>query len=72
MLCVLFSVYRGFSSEFSLVAGSRWMSAATDLAGNPRIHFGSVDIGCYEYIPEPLVAAALVMFFMPAARSVRR
>jgi len=35
-----------------------WMSAATDLDGNPRIVDGRVDVGCYAYVPEP---AALLL-----------
>jgi len=30
-----------------------WMTGATDLDGNPRIHDSKVDMGCYEFVPEP-------------------
>lgn len=38
-----------------------WMIGATDLDGNDRIFGGRVDMGCYEFIPEPASAMALLL-----------
>ena len=52
------------SDDFQLQEGSpcidvgykmNWMNPpTTDLAGNERLHDNKVDLGCYEFIPEPL------------------
>jgi len=59
------------TGDFHLLEGSPcinagtnlpWMAGATDLDGTPRVIDGRVDMGCYEYVPEP--AAGLVVLLV--------
>ncbi len=43
----------GFSPCVDAGTNLPWMTGTTDLDGNERIHDGTVDMGCYEFIPEP-------------------
>jgi hypothetical protein len=48
-----------------------WMAAATDLAGNPRIYDGRVDMGCYEFVPESGTLLASLILAIGTLRCMR-
>ncbi len=64
--------FRLLEGSFCIDAGSNmaWMISADDLDGNPRINDGIVDMGCYEFIPEPvcLVVILLPLFILQHRR----
>lgn len=45
-----------------------WMSSAIDLAGNPRVYNHIVDMGAYEFIPEPGAGILLICCLCMACR----
>ncbi|NLF40895.1 hypothetical protein GX586_15735 [bacterium] len=51
--------YRLLASSPCIDKGTNmpWMAAAKDLDGNPRLYDGRVDMGAYEYVPEPCALA---------------
>ncbi len=66
------------AGDFHLLEGSPcinagtnlpWMIGATDLDGNPRSYDGRVDMGCYEYIPEPGAMLVLVLLVGQVGRA---
>ncbi|NLF38737.1 hypothetical protein GX586_04790 [bacterium] len=48
-----------------------WMAGACDLDGNPRIYDGVVDMGAYEFVPEPAALMAVAMALLCAGRRMR-
>lgn len=49
-----------------------WMTAATDLDGNPRIYNMRTDMGAFEFIPEPSMFIACVLLGYATYRSRHR
>ena len=49
-----------FSPCINAGTNMSWMWTATDLDGNPRIIGGTVDMGAYEFVPEPIMGIWIV------------
>jgi hypothetical protein len=67
------SVAPSFTNGYHLAIGSpcinagineSWMTSAKDLNGNPRIIGGTVDMGCYEMVPEPFYLSFIIYYLI--------
>ena len=65
--------------DFHLLSGSpcidegtnmAWMADAKDLDGNPRIYDGTVDMGCYEDVPEPYYLSFIIYYLILIIRKL--
>ena len=66
--------FRLSTSSGCIDAGTNmsWMVAARDLNGNPRIHDAIVDMGAYEFIPEPAILRVLLLLYVMGWRKLKR
>jgi hypothetical protein len=66
--------YRVLVSSPCIDAGTNmpWMIGAKDLDGNERMYDGVVDIGAYEWVPEPCGGIAAVFALLCAVRRSTR
>ena len=54
----------GFSPCIDAGTNMAWMTTAKDLDGNSRIHDGTVDMGCYEFVPEPFYLSFIIYYLI--------
>jgi len=67
-------MFVSLGDDYSLQEGSpcidagynmAWMNPpATDLAGNERLYDGTVDMGCYEFVPEPCYLLFIIYYLI--------
>jgi len=60
----------GFSDCIDAGTNLPYVYTTTDLDGNPRLYGSTVDMGCYEYIPEPGLLIIMSLVVISAWRRV--